>query len=169
MKPSRLLQSILFLLWEERLVQFLLRELDYIPRSPTAVESSLTKGALETCTNGLPGIDGSSEAGISVCCPINCGTCGGAGCSSSDRPDSDCCPNEIIDSDPGDCADTVAAPCVMTGEGTRSAAIDLKQAQRQLRQIVVLGGALTEVGVVGYETSRCRAELNLVEYEMQQW
>lgn len=80
----------------------------------------------ETCSNGLPGIDGSTEAGVSVCCPIACGSCGSALCSSSDPPDTSCCPDHIVDSDQGDCADTGAAPCVISGEGTRRADSELK-------------------------------------------
>ncbi len=96
----------------------------------------------ETCSNGLPGIDGSTDAGVGVCCPIECGTCGSAVCSSSDPPDASCCPNHIVDSDQGDCADNGAAPCVMTDEGTRRAASELKIVQRQSQVDNYLFGGL---------------------------
>lgn len=68
----------------------------------------------------MPGIDGFNKAGVTVCCPVECGTCGGAECGSVGLPEFNnqaCCPNGILGSGAGDCADTAAAPCVITDEG----------------------------------------------------
>lgn len=79
--------------------------------------SPLFRSPDPTCSNGLTGIDGSNSAGDTVCCPSGCGQCGGAGCSSAGLPEysnRDCCVNGVVDNQ-GNCADTGAAPCVITG------------------------------------------------------
>ncbi len=59
------------------------------------------------CSNGLPGVE---QEGI--CCDINCGECGGAGC--ADRPGgaSDCCANHIQDRGLL-CSVSGQAPCII--------------------------------------------------------
>lgn len=56
---------------------------------------------------------------IEVCCPTGCNQCGDVGCHLSGLPNytnEDCCPNGIINSGKGNCADTKAAPCIISGE-----------------------------------------------------
>lgn len=69
------------------------------------------------CTNGVPGLDGGSNAeGTRVCCPIGCTNCGGVLCRSRTPDGYDngtCCVGYIVDNY-GDCADIGVAPCVIT-------------------------------------------------------
>ncbi|CAN0427966.1 unnamed protein product, partial [Scytosiphon promiscuus] len=60
------------------------------------------------CSNGLPGL----QFEDSVCCELQCGTCGGVGC--DDRPGggSACCSGDIMYMD-AKCSATKAAPCVI--------------------------------------------------------
>ncbi|CAM9818929.1 unnamed protein product [Scytosiphon promiscuus] len=51
------------------------------------------------CNNGLTGIEGSNDAGT-VCCPLGCNQCGGAGCAQSGAGQglgsTDCCVNGVL-------------------------------------------------------------------------
>ncbi|CAN0477411.1 unnamed protein product, partial [Hapterophycus canaliculatus] len=54
----------------------------------------------ETCSNGVPGIEGSNDEG-SVCCPIECGQCGNDGCHQAglavELDNTSCCVTGVID------------------------------------------------------------------------
>ncbi|CAM9453682.1 unnamed protein product [Scytosiphon promiscuus] len=80
--------------------------------TPAPVQDSTPAPAADgTCVNGLPGIDGSNERG-DVCCPLACGLCGGIGCSTG-LDNEECCINGVLGSQP-DCADSGAAPCIVS-------------------------------------------------------
>ncbi|CAB1098365.1 unnamed protein product [Ectocarpus sp. CCAP 1310/34] len=71
----------------------------------------------ETCSNGVEGIDGNGV----VCCPLGCGQCGGAGCTTSGAAaglgaDS-CCGGSIKASDEY-CDETNEAPCIIGSRPT---------------------------------------------------
>ncbi|CAM9274203.1 unnamed protein product, partial [Ectocarpus fasciculatus] len=93
-----------------------------VPPSPTGeivMDSSASQDescAVETCSNGLEGIDGNGV----VCCPTGCGQCGGAGCTTSGSAHGlggdSCCGGGIMASDEY-CDETNAAPCII---GSRS-------------------------------------------------
>ncbi|CAN0296302.1 unnamed protein product, partial [Ectocarpus sp. 8 AP-2014] len=63
------------------------------------------------CSNGLEGIDGNGV----VCCPLECGACGGFDCGTSGREfglgSESCCGGRITDSGIM-CSDSRAAPCI---------------------------------------------------------
>ncbi|CAM9476653.1 unnamed protein product [Ectocarpus sp. 12 AP-2014] len=60
------------------------------------------------CTNGVPGVE---SAGGEVCCPADCGQCGGVGCGEFGE---DCCITEIMDYG-YPCSETGTAPCYLDG------------------------------------------------------
>eukprot|EP00903_Cladosiphon_okamuranus_P010100 g9565.t1 len=66
-----------------------------------------------TCSNGLPGFEAAG-----VCCPLECGSCGGYGCSylgggpSAGLGKPFCC-TATINSEGEFCSDTVSAPCII--------------------------------------------------------
>ncbi|CAM9373608.1 unnamed protein product [Scytosiphon promiscuus] len=65
-----------------------------------------------TCSNGLEGIDGNGV----VCCPLECGQCGGDGCSVSGKEyglGSDSCCGGAIKASGRHCDDTKSAPCII--------------------------------------------------------
>lgn len=72
------------------------------------------------CSNGLEGFEGTNENG-SVCCPLGCNQCGGAGCGQSGAGQgydhTDCCINGVLNSYDGQklCSVIPAAPCIMDG------------------------------------------------------
>lgn len=74
--------------------------------------------AESACSNGLPGYDGSREE-WDVCCPLECGGCGGKGCRKLGEEfglgKKDCCIKKIIQTQP-DCADSGSAPCVIASD-----------------------------------------------------
>ncbi|CAM9183752.1 unnamed protein product, partial [Hapterophycus canaliculatus] len=65
-----------------------------------------------TCSNGLEGIDGNGV----VCCPLECGQCGGSGCTVSGRAfglgSDSCCGGGVKDRDEY-CDETGKAPCII--------------------------------------------------------
>ncbi|CAM9258533.1 unnamed protein product, partial [Scytosiphon promiscuus] len=68
--------------------------------------------ASQTCSNGIPGIDGNGV----VCCPLGCNQCGGPGCSTSGRAaglGSDSCCGGGVKASGKFCDDTGAAPCII--------------------------------------------------------
>ncbi|CAM9871103.1 unnamed protein product, partial [Scytosiphon promiscuus] len=75
----------------------------------------------EACTsshgsrNDMPGIEGSNDSG-SVCCPIECGQCGGDGCHQAGLAvgldNTHCCVNGVLDNHDL-CSDSGAAPCII--------------------------------------------------------
>lgn len=82
---------------------------------PTAAVTVLAWTASEpSCTNGLPGYDGTNSNG-SVCCPVRRGGCGGKGCGKFGEAEGftrhECCINGLLRTKP-DCSDS-AAPCIM--------------------------------------------------------
>lgn len=76
-----------------------------------------------TCRNGLVGI-GSSDGTGDACCHVDCGVCGGPGCSDVGEEyglnEHDCCTAEIS-ADGELCSEKMEAPCIMDddvgGEG----------------------------------------------------
>lgn len=68
-----------------------------------------------SCSNGLAGYE---SAG--VCCPVECGGCGGAGCSDNGK---ECCASDVKATEVV-CSDSMAAPCIIdtdsVGESTLS-------------------------------------------------
>lgn len=70
------------------------------------------------CSNGLEGIQSTSD---DVCCVEGCGVCGGVGCTpanTSSLTAADCCASEIIESGVF-CETSGAAPCIVTTGETR--------------------------------------------------
>eukprot|EP00752_Nemacystus_decipiens_P009061 g8090.t1 len=68
-------------------------------------------GVVETCSNGIEGIDANGV----VCCPLSCGSCAGSGCSSRPGGSSSCCGSGIKDSGIL-CSDSGTAPCIIEEE-----------------------------------------------------
>ncbi|CBJ30068.1 FirrV-1-B30 precursor [Ectocarpus siliculosus] len=69
-----------------------------------------TAEAESTCRDGIEGIDGRV-----VCCPLECGQCGGTGCSTSGAAyglGADSCCREPVSSSGKYCDDTGEAPCI---------------------------------------------------------
>lgn len=66
----------------------------------------------QTCSDGTEGIDGNGV----VCCPTDCGQCGGAGCTTAGAAagldGSDCCGGTIRKAGVY-CDDTDKAPCII--------------------------------------------------------
>ncbi|CAM9446163.1 unnamed protein product, partial [Ectocarpus fasciculatus] len=71
-----------------------------------------TGGTVETCSNGIEGIDHKGE----VCCPVLCGQCGGSGCGSAGSvhglDGESCCSSEVLAANVL-CEVTGEAPCVI--------------------------------------------------------
>ncbi|CAN0056993.1 unnamed protein product [Pylaiella littoralis] len=61
----------------------------------------------QTCSNSLAGYEASG-----VCCPVDCGTCGGSGCS---QLGDGCCTKDVISSGV-QCSSSRAAPCIIDGD-----------------------------------------------------
>ncbi|CAM9786703.1 unnamed protein product [Ectocarpus fasciculatus] len=73
-------------------------------------EDSIDDQLFTWCTNGVPGVE---SAGGEVCCPADCGQCGGVGCGEGGAGD-DCCTTEIMDYG-YPCSETGTAPCYLDG------------------------------------------------------
>ncbi|CAM9751774.1 unnamed protein product [Ascophyllum nodosum] len=67
--------------------------------------SSGTSMATCTCSNGFPGIQKGD-----VCCDMECGLCGGVGCSSAPGGADSCCTSSIL-ANGTSCSDVDEAPC----------------------------------------------------------
>lgn len=81
------------------------------------VDSLLAPQTANMCSNGIIGIENKN-----VCCPLECGTCGGRGCSSRARSAGltaeDCCTSRIHDSGLY-CSTEGVAPCIIDGKHWR--------------------------------------------------
>ncbi|CAM9115958.1 unnamed protein product [Ectocarpus sp. 6 AP-2014] len=67
----------------------------------------------QTCAGGISGVESTS---LDVCCTLECGTCGGVGCTpanTSSLTANDCCATEISESGVM-CSDTGVAPCILS-------------------------------------------------------
>eukprot|EP00752_Nemacystus_decipiens_P009556 g8536.t1 len=83
-----------------------------VPTSPTPTTPTAptpTTGD-NTCSNGLPGYESSG-----VCCDLECGQCGGTGCSGLGPGGDSCCTKNIKNVGVG-CSESGAAPCIIDGE-----------------------------------------------------
>ncbi|CAM9550846.1 unnamed protein product, partial [Ectocarpus sp. 13 AM-2016] len=66
----------------------------------------------QTCTDGISGVESTL---YDVCCVLECGTCGGVGCTpanTSSLTANDCCATEIVESG-SFCSVTGVAPCIL--------------------------------------------------------
>ena len=79
-----------------------------------------------TCSNGVPGIEGTNSAGYTACCSLTCiddggnPRCGGSGCKSREGGGSGCCIGKI-NRKGDDCADNGGvAPCFIGERLTQS-------------------------------------------------
>ena len=79
----------------------------------------------QTCSNGIPGVEGTSRRGSVACCPTTClnadgePECGGPGCRKRQGGKTTCCINKINRSGE-DCADSNNAPCFIGKRLTQS-------------------------------------------------
>ncbi|CAM9790785.1 unnamed protein product, partial [Ectocarpus fasciculatus] len=95
-----------------------------LPQAPTpaltpAPTPAPTPTSVNTCSNGLEGIDANGV----VCCPLACGQCGGAGCTTSGAAagldSSSCCGGGVKARDEY-CDETNEAPCIIGSRPTPS-------------------------------------------------
>ncbi|CAM9254592.1 unnamed protein product, partial [Ectocarpus sp. 4 AP-2014] len=86
------------------------------PSPTSAPVLSSASPTVQTCSNGVAGIESSGSSGSTYCCPVGCQTCGGAGCGSSgvaaglDR--NSCCTSWILEA-ASYCSVSKEAPCIM--------------------------------------------------------
>lgn len=66
------------------------------------------------CDGGIPGIQNKD-----ICCMLECGQCGGVGCSTANGLTSAECCQGGVRATLALCADTGAAPCIISGEEFR--------------------------------------------------
>ncbi|CAN0251350.1 unnamed protein product [Ascophyllum nodosum] len=75
--------------------------------TPTVMPPIMALTAVSTCSNGFPGFQNGN-----VCCAVECGLCGGVGCSAAPGGQNSCCTSAIITN--GDsCSDAGEAPCFL--------------------------------------------------------
>ncbi|CAM9859867.1 unnamed protein product [Pylaiella littoralis] len=70
----------------------------------------------QVCSNGMPGFEGELD-GITVCCSLGCGQCGGANCDIQAFPnygEEKCCIDTIIDSGNMCYSPGATAPCIIS-------------------------------------------------------
>lgn len=77
------------------------------PPAPHLDVERPTPTTAQTCSNSLAGYEASG-----VCCPVDCGTCGGSGCS---QLGDGCCTKDVISSGV-QCSSSRAAPCIIDGD-----------------------------------------------------
>ena len=88
----------------------MLQFLALVPTSPRGF------AGLDTCSNGVTGIEGMDSDGNSVCCSSDClnddgePQCGGRGCGRRGGGSADCCVGEIVEEGES-CASKGSAPC----------------------------------------------------------
>ncbi|CAM9967440.1 unnamed protein product [Ectocarpus sp. 12 AP-2014] len=78
----------------------------------STTDDDSTTDEVETCSNGLQGIDGNGV----VCCPLECNQCGGTGCTTSGSAaglGSESCCGGAIKASGEYCDDTNEAPCII--------------------------------------------------------
>ena len=64
------------------------------------------------CSNGVEGIEATNGRG-SVCCPVDCGVCGGSGCRRAPGGKDECCIPGILNYPQPLCSETHTAPCII--------------------------------------------------------
>ncbi|CAN0172042.1 unnamed protein product [Ascophyllum nodosum] len=68
---------------------------------------TMPPAAVSTCSNGFPGFQDGN-----VCCAVECGLCGGVGCSAAPGGQDSCCTSSILTN--GDsCSSAGMAPCLL--------------------------------------------------------
>ena len=88
-----------------------------------------------TCSNGIPGIEGTGSGGETACCLLTCidedgnPKCGGSGCKSREGGPAGCCIGEI-NREGDDCDDSGEAPCFIGERLTQSGISCLAWASR---------------------------------------
>ncbi|CAM9316682.1 unnamed protein product, partial [Hapterophycus canaliculatus] len=79
------------------------------------VHASQITSAMEGCSNGIAGIEGSNGEGV-VCCPVECGQCGTQECHQAGLAvgldNTSCCVTGVLDNHDL-CADSGEAPCII--------------------------------------------------------
>ncbi|CAM9579887.1 unnamed protein product [Ectocarpus sp. 12 AP-2014] len=82
--------------------------------APCIVDDASKEAAGDTCSN-TDGVEGISSANGDVCCPSECGLCGGRDCTeaalTAGLDDGDCCVSDITN-EGVKCSDSGAAPCI---------------------------------------------------------
>lgn len=111
-----------------------------------------THRTAQECSNGLAGYE---SAG--ACCPIECGQCGGVGCSAIGK---ECCASDIMATKVA-CSDSGEAPCIIDGdgEGGKSTFIFSCLACRKSFSLQTGAGSANEKKLGGERGSSCTTYL----------
>lgn len=110
------------------------------PPPPHSHNQTYSRCADGVCSNGVVGIDGTDDDGVTVCCPIGCGQCGGDGCDTSGEPEygeESCCIPGVVNSTEL-CSSSETSPCVITGESYTTSDLVLFFSYRALTNVCQL-------------------------------